>query len=437
MQTRYIIWVLVLLGALIPIAAYYFLLERVPSVTPEVAKEELAAQPQATALLDVRNGPQWNRYHLDFAHHLPLEKLLELDSATALPKELQGKKLFVICASGVSSVKATEHLRQLSVQAVNVRGGIQEWIADAIRDQAGDPYESWTSGDPLPDDETARLEAMGITHTYSPFMQTLAFIAAFIAKPTYTLLSLALIILLWIKNPMAEDRYALRWGLIAFFLGENACAINYILFNEKSYIFEFLHMYGMLVAAGLIAYATLEAIDARVLRTTGDRPCALLGLCHRCIKTTDVSCPMRQLFLVGLPALMLISLMPAGSDWHTTSYNTVILGTPYNYTHLAYQQLFECFVCPVLAIAAMAVSLLITLKHPRPTRAAKIALCVGLGPLAFGMFRTVLAGMYDHNRVWFNFWEEITELITILGIAAVLWIFRSARTEVPAKESKA
>ena len=56
-------------------------------------------------------------------------------------------------------------------------------------------------------------------------------------------------------------------------------------------------------------------------------------------------------------------------------------------------------------------------------RWAKIAFAAGIGPLGFGMLRVVL-GVYHENMVWFNFWEETTELLFIGIVAAVLWIFR-------------
>ena len=55
---------------------------------------------------------------------------------------------------------------------------------------------------------------------------------------------------------------------------------------------------------------------------------------------------------------------------------------------------------------------------------AKIAFAAGIGPLGFAVLRTILGGAYDQNRVWFLFWEETTELLFIVGICFVLWIFR-------------
>ena len=53
--------------------------------------------------------------------------------------------------------------------------------------------------------------------------------AFFVVKPVYTLLALLIVVLLWKQS--ASDLAALRWGMLFFFLGENACAANYLLFR--------------------------------------------------------------------------------------------------------------------------------------------------------------------------------------------------------------
>ncbi len=57
---------------------------------------------------------------------------------------------------------------------------------------------------------------------------------------------------------------------------------------------------------------------------------------------------------------------------------------------------------------------------------AKIFFAAGMGPLGFGMLRSILAGLYSQNMVWFNFWEEGTELLFIIGVCLVLWVFRQS-----------
>jgi hypothetical protein len=47
-----------------------------------------------------------------------------------------------------------------------------------------------------------------------------------------------------------------------------------------------------------------------------------------------------------------------------------------------------------------------------------------------------LLGVFSDNLMWFDTWEEWTELLFVLGVAVVLWIFRhgllAARPETAA-----
>jgi hypothetical protein len=113
------------------------------------------------------------------------------------------------------------------------------------------------------------------------------------------------------------------------------------------------------------------------------------------------------------------------ADWHDNSYNTQIFGQPYNYGHLRVFQQVENWYCSAAALVMLGASLaILLLKRRGPIRSAKIAFAAGIGPLGFGMLRMLLGAAYDQNRVWFLFWEETTELLLILGICVLLWIFR-------------
>jgi hypothetical protein len=74
--------------------------------------------------------------------------------------------------------------------------------------------------------------------------------------------------------------------------------------------------------------------------------------------------------------------------------------------------------------------LVLSLRKNDALLLAKIFLAAGIGPLGFGMFRGILAGLYSQNMVWFSFWEEGTELLFIVGVCFVLWIFRQSLFEM-------
>lgn len=78
------------------------------------------------------------------------------------------------------------------------------------------------------------------------------------------------------------------------------------------------------------------------------------------------------------------------------------------------------------------------MKRENAVGISKIFFAAGLGPLGFGFLRLILLHAYRENLVWFNFWEELTELIFVVGIGLTLWLFRSnlLRNELPASSNR-
>lgn len=409
-----IVLAIALVGGVIPPLLYWNLYGRTKTITPSQAIERLEADSNAV-LIDVRTRERFNTAHIEGAFNWPLKELLSATEREDVPEQWRGRELLLLCDVGFSSAVAARHLTHIGVPAANVKAGIQGWIATAAGPQGGSFQRFETGAGQTREFPTRR----------SPwYEQWAAVISAYGFKPAYTVLSALLAILLWRRTE--PDLKALRWSMVLFFLGENCCAINYLLFSDTSYLFEYLHSYGMLLSFSFAIYAVLEGVDRRILMLSDpDKRCAALHLCGRCIKHSPVPCGLRRVFLLVIPALAILALMPLGMDWHTTSYNTMILGTFYNYTHrLVYQQ-FERLYCPAVAIVFLSMSLLVLVtKKKDPLPLAKLFLAAGVGPLGFGAFRSVLAGMYSQNLVWFHFWEEATELMFILGVCLVLWIFR-------------
>ena len=108
------------------------------------------------------------------------------------------------------------------------------------------------------------------------------------------------------------------------------------------------------------------------------------------------------------------------------SYVTRIFNTPYNYTWLRSEQLFELRYTPILALAMFILALVIV-RRPRVQvvpPAAQISLCAGIGALGFGAMRLVLGTLYAKNLAWSSSWEEIIEFLSMIFIAYVLYQFR-------------
>jgi rhodanese-related sulfurtransferase len=405
---------LVLVGTIAPLVAYWLAFGGIPTVEPQEAKRRLHEE-STVVLVDVRSDERFLAGHIEGAVDWPLEQVLALGNQDQIPAELHGKTLFLLCDSGAAGRLATWHLLRLGVeQAVNVRGGIQEWVHSAPQREGGE-WDRWRTPNHL---------------GYFPFRdspqweQAIAVVSYFFIKPIYMLLSLVVVAALW--RSTAADLIALRWGMIIFFLGESACAVNYFGYKETSYFWDYLHGAGMFVCFSFLAYAILETVDGRVLELSNpQRRCAASRLCGACVKFADAPCGLPRSFYLLIPTLAVVAMMVPTADWHDASYNTRIFGEPYNYTHLRVFQQMENWYCPAAALVMLGASLaILLLKRHEPIGAAKIAFAAGIGPLGFGMLRMLLGAAYDQNRVWFLFWEEATEFLMVFGICCLLWIFR-------------
>jgi len=258
-------------------------------------------------------------------------------------------------------------------------------------------------------------------HEATETEQFLAVASGYVFKTTYSVLAFLLVIVLW--RSRAGDLTALRWAMFFFFVGENCCTVNYLVFGETSLLFEMLHSYGMLLCFAFTTYAIIEGVDNRIVHIRDpDERCGALQLCGRCIKHAEVPCGLRRVFYLVILAMMVVCGMLLTADIHTNAYNAEIYGMAFTYCNPMAYQLYEIVFCPIAALVMLAISLAMLLGGKM--KLAKMAFAGGSGALGFGALRMILAGAYSQRMVYFIFWEETTELLFILGVCCVLWIFR-------------
>lgn len=406
---------LILVGLVLPPLIYWLAVGRLPTVTAEEAKALLASPGTPARLVDVRPATVYAEKHLEGVDNWPYDQIVAAMSVDQVPAALRGRPLLLLCDSGILSALATRHLRALGIaEATNVDGGMQAWVGTADK----------PCGLSL-----CRLSAKGATvdlpYRESPrYEQWAAVISGFAIKPTYMLLSLVLAGVLW--RSTAPDLAALRWAVMCFFIGEAWCAANYLTSENESKLFEFLHSYGMVLCFAFTTFAACEVMDLRFFKYSDAKDrCAAIGLCAGCIKYAAVPCGLKRCFLLLMPMLVIVAGMPFTADLQSVSYNTRILGTFYNYAHAVAHQVYEVRFCPAMGIVllAIAVPVLAFAKH-EPVLKAKVLFAAGVGSLGFGFFRWLLFAPHRENLVWFEFWEEVTELLFIVGMGALLWIFR-------------
>ncbi len=92
--------------------------------TPEIDVAELASRLDADGvLLDVRQPDEYVERHVEGAFLIPLAELP--DRIDELPEG----PVNVICKSGGRSARAAEFLRAKGIEATNVAGGTDGWVA--------------------------------------------------------------------------------------------------------------------------------------------------------------------------------------------------------------------------------------------------------------------------------------------------------------------
>jgi rhodanese-related sulfurtransferase len=414
---RYPLVLGIIISGLLPVLLYWWHWDRVPTLAAPAAIERLCAPDDNPVLVDVREPRAFAARHVQAALNWPLVQIKALDGPDQVPGAFRERTLLLMCEHGYASAVAARYLRKIGHENVyNVRGGVQEWIKVA-ETRCGTMFANFASG-------SGQTEAFPFREM-AGYEQWAAVIAAFGFKPMYMLLSLVLILVL--ARTRATDLVALRWGLISFLLGESFCAANYLFSGEDSYLLEYLHSYGMVLALGFTAFSLMEGLDLRVIRFSDPtKRCSANELCGACIKFTDVPCGARRILLTLIPLLAVLCLLALLAQIQGISYNASILGADYNYSHSVISQLFENRYCPLLAVGLYAsafVTLFILRDRPVP-RITKILLSAGLGFFALGLLRLILVSVYRDNLVWYVFWEELTELMYVVAAGATLWIFR-------------
>ena len=106
-----------------------------PHMVPTVPAAEV---PEDAVVLDVREDDEWVVGHIEGATHIPMGEVpSRLDD---LP---EGAPLYVTCRGGGRSARVAAWLNQNGYDAVNVGGGMGEWLA------AGRPMVSETGQEPF------------------------------------------------------------------------------------------------------------------------------------------------------------------------------------------------------------------------------------------------------------------------------------------------
>lgn len=92
--------------------------------TPEVDIETLdAARAEGVPLIDVRQPEEYEAAHVPGARLIPLA-----DVVARLGEVPTDRPVYVICQTGVRSLRAADFYRSRGIDAHNVAGGTKAWV---------------------------------------------------------------------------------------------------------------------------------------------------------------------------------------------------------------------------------------------------------------------------------------------------------------------
>ncbi len=249
--------------------------------------------------------------------------------------------------------------------------------------------------------------------------------SAFGLKPGYMLISLVLIVFLARRfTSLGPELKVLLAALVGFELGELFCAANYVFAGGRSDALEFGHHAGMIAFGALLPWAVFDLLDRRVLRYSDpDATCAAQRFCRRCWKRDEVACGLQRLMLLAAPALGLVALMPLAAPIPSYQLVLPVFGNDVYYQLSPDEQWALYRLYPLVAAGLLAITFGLLLRGRRGIGPARWTFFWGLGVMSFSLLRFFLVSAYRAMPIWADAWEELTEMIAILAIVLLLWVF--------------
>ena len=102
---------------------------------PEVLAEDAFARSASgeAVIVDVRESDEWEAGHIPGALHIPLAEL-----EARWPELRATDSVIAVCRSGNRSATATQALRSVGIDAVNLSGGMKAWAGAELPFHAPD-----------------------------------------------------------------------------------------------------------------------------------------------------------------------------------------------------------------------------------------------------------------------------------------------------------
>ncbi len=263
-------------------------------------------------------------------------------------------------------------------------------------------------------------EILNIGLTY----QVMIVLTGYFIKPAHMIITGLLIRKL--KNVSSRDIKIIRWGLIIFFMGEIACATNYIVADDNSLILEIVHDVFMTGLSGVVLLGIITFFDDRIFHfSNSSSRCSFQKLCGKCWKFNDVECKIKNLFYFIVICAIFISMIPLSIELKPVNEIFGVFGSNLNCSVSGELLFFKYCIFPFVASLMFLITICFLLKKGSIEK-AKTAFFTGCGFMIYSLMSFFFIEAFRPVLFMANFWEEATELAAIVCVGYFLHIFRDS-----------
>ncbi len=368
------------------------------------------AEPSPPVVIDIRDDDAYRRNHIHGAVRLNLESIDGYAVKGGVPPD---NRIVVVCSSGWDSQIAAATLMAYGYRKVySLAGGMRRWQELGYELQAGANTAMDKGLLAPPVVEISLLSQLAMTA------------AAFVVKPAYIVMSALVVLLLWRKN--YGDLVLIRNAMLVFFIGENACTLNYLIASNKSIRLEFLHGLGMVGMFFLLFWGLVRFFDERVLHYIDPgKTCAFQRHCRHCWKKEPVSCGLHRLALWLLPALAFVALIPVTMPLRPFRIVMPVFLSDVVWLKDFWNLFIEFRLYPILGAACFVAAFLWLRRGQNRLKKSQLPFFLALGFTSYSFFRFGLLLTFSENQAWADWWEESTEFIVIAMVVLLLVVFKN------------
>lgn len=374
-----------------------------------VCLKEAADDRQGILILDTRGEAVYRTGHISGAISVPVE---EVEGYLDKKKIPWNRTIVTVCGAGwESQVSAATIMAMGYPKVYTLIGGMDRWKERGYPVRSGsDPLEKVVFGPPV-----VRISVLS---------QLVMTVAAFLVKPAYIILSLLVIVMLWGKK--SKDLSLIRNAMVVFFMGENACTLNYFIAGNGSILLEFAHGLGMAGSYFLLAWGLFLFFDGRIFHYLDPgRQCVFQRHCKGCWKNEDTSCGLHRLALFLMPALAFVVLLPVTMPLRPFKIIMPVFLSDVLWFKDFWNLFVEFRVYPILGAIGFLISFLWMWKGKAGISKAQLPFFAAVGFAGYSFFRFGLLLTFKENQAWADWWEEATELILIAAVLFFLEIFKT------------